>query len=188
MNKKTRPWLRFIEGPTEDAAVPTGGDATDVVTDSDAKSEATAQGPPAVKEEPNEEEEASDTAASEKPQSEPAPEGEKADAELSQAQLIEIVKQLQAEIKEANQERAQAAEEKRLAVAADVVKSLGLPDALASRVSGSTREEMETDAKELAKIFGARATDPTQGKGGGKSAQSRMFDAIAARVAAAGLK
>lgn len=193
MYKKTRPWLRFIEG-TEGAV----GAATSAPSGSEESGEGNTNGgqaptptldAPSAEGTAHETEESQNPAPAQEPTSEPAPEGEKADdGELTQDELTALVLEMKENLKQVNEERAQAAAEARAGMAKDIAKNLGLPESLAGRINGANREEMEKDAKELAQIFGARATDPTQGKGGEGSPQLRMRDVIAARIAATGLK
>lgn len=122
--------------------------------------------------------------------SEPTPKdkaGDKADAPTL-TQLLEKMNEQQKTIDLLTESSSKAAEEKRTALAATVAKEAKLPEALASRLTGETREQMEADAKELARSFGSFVVDPAQGQGGGKSMAMSMDQAVAAKIAAAGIK
>ena len=100
-----------------------------------------------------------------------------------------MFKQMKAEMGELKAAREQEAEAKRAAEAESVAKEHGLPPSLASRLQGASREELAADAKVLAQALGARATDPTQGKGGGGGGVGRkLSDVVASRIFSAGLK
>ena len=71
----------------------------------------------------------------------------------------------------------------------EVALDKGLPKALAARLQGSTREELEADADELLKLVGEQKPaspkpDPSQGHGGAGAKPTSMEAAIAAALGA----
>lgn len=122
--------------------------------------------------------------------SEPAPKdksGDKADGPTLE-QLLEQMNEQQKVIDQLKESRSKDEQEKRDALAVKVAKAAKLPETMASRLTGETQEQLEADAKELAKSLGAFVVDPAQGQGGGKSTSMTMDQAVAAKIAAAGLK
>lgn len=81
-----------------------------------------------------------------------------AEAKLADAKSPEDIEAAVREVREANEKLT-----REIAVR-DIAAKHGLPPALAARVAGSTPEEMEADAKELAKLI---APAPTGTPGGG---------------------
>lgn len=126
--------------------------------------------------------------------SEPAQESEKADTKPSQDSDInvdELKKQLaatQKTVEELQAWKAQGEAQERVALTTEIAKSLGLPEELAGRLQGDTREQLEEDAKELSRVLGSRHVDPTQGRSTSKQSGMTVSDAIAAKLEAAGLK
>lgn len=122
--------------------------------------------------------------------SEPAPKdkaGDKADSPTL-TQLLEKMNEQQKVIDQLKESRSKDEQEKRDALAVKVAKAAKLPEAMSSRLTGETQEQLEADAKELARSLGAFVVDPAQGQGGGKSTSMTMDQAVAAKIAAAGLK
>lgn len=71
----------------------------------------------------------------------------------------------------------------------EIALDKGLPKALAERLQGSTREELEADADELLKLVGEQKPaspkpDPSQGHGGAGAKPTSMEAAIAAALGA----
>lgn len=198
MKNNVRPWLRFFEG-TEgnqaggdggqqnqggtndqggagDAGKNTGGDQSKGGTGDGNEDAAKQRLIRAVQEQAK----ASEPAPKDKP-------GEKADA----PKLEDLLQRLDAQQKTIDalkESDSKAVQEKRAALAVEVAKAARLPEAMAARLTGDTKEQMESDAKELAKAFGSLVVDPGQGQGGGKSTTMTMDQAVAAKIAAAGLK
>lgn len=108
-----------------------------------------------------------------------------AEAKLADAKTPEEVEALRQELSETN------AAEARALVVENVALKFGLPDDLAARLKGSTREELEADAKELAKYAPSPegGNDPDLGGGldpstdpdGGYDPQKRARELRAAR-------
>ena len=90
-------------------------------------------------------------------------EAEKAAQEAEEKRLAEekrwqeLAEKRQAELEKANSELSRVQHE---ALVRDVAQAAGLPPALAGRLRGSTREELEADAKELAKLIPAQTQTP----------------------------
>lgn len=187
--RKNRPWLRYLEGVdggqaggandqssgqssstdagSSDAGKATGGDQDDAAARLIAAVEAQVKGS-----EP----------ASAKPK-------EQADSdEMTMAQVMEMLEDQQKTIATLQQASATDAAEKRAALALDVAKEAKLPESMATRLTGDTREQLESDATELAKSLGSFVRDPAQGQGGGKTPQMDLGQSVAARLAAAGIK
>lgn len=201
MPKHVRPWLRFMEGTDGGQAGGDGGQQTQGGTGAQGgagdASKATGgdQGTgdrgngdgddisPAAQR-------IIDAVQAQAKASEPAPKdkpGDKAD-EPTLAQLLDRMNEQQKIINALKESDTKAAQERRLELATQVAKDAKLPEAMAARLTGDTREQLEADAKELAKAFGALVVDPAQGQGGGKTTGLTMEQAVAAKIAAAGLK
>lgn len=181
---KRLPWLRYMEGTEGNQA---GGDGGAGKSAGDAGSGAggdgsdnkSAEGHGAGK--GNDEispaaQKIIDAIQEEKKKSEPAPQekpGEKADTP-SLEDLINQVSEQQKVIDALKESDAKAAEERRSNLAAEVAKDAKLPESLASRLTGDTREQMEADAADLAKSFGSLLVDPGQGQGGGQGGNPQM--------------
>lgn len=179
MNRfRLRPWLRYLEGTDGIQSGGTGEGGTDAVSadgedtgHSDENGSASDDGGKGddegdVDEDPPH--------SSSRQTSEPAPKGEKADQDQS-PEVVALKAQLEAQQKALDTLLAAheaAAEKERVALATTVAKQFGLPDSLAGRLDGETREQLEADAKALAKDLGYRVTDPTQGMSGGHRATS----------------
>lgn len=195
MFKNVRPWLRFIEGATGgagpaggSASGDAGGDAASSGGQGDKGGDGDGDGSSDEEDDPEPKPESKQESASDSSSEPPAPSGQ-ADEKEDTEEIISAVsfKQLQAEVAALKEQNAKQEAEKLAAEAKDVAKSHGLPEGMADRLKGKTREELEADAKSLAQVLGARATDPTQGQGGTGGARRSLGDVIAARIAAAGL-
>lgn len=181
-----RPWLRYLEG-TEGAQA--GGDGTPGVGDptpqggepQGSQQQAGDRGSQdddtsAGADEPEEGVEKSTEPTPEPTVSEPTPKvGEKADTTGRDAELAELKAQVELLTKAHEAQKA----EQRTALTVDVAKEVGLPESLARRLEGETREQLLADARALAKDLSIRVTDPTQGKSGGAVATT-IEDAIKA--------
>lgn len=198
MFRNVRPWLRFIEGvdgaggsagaaggsasgASGDAA-PGQGDKGDGDRDKGDGDSSGGDDDPEPEPEPKQEDSSSE------PPVDTEQADEKKDSSDSDDDALKKIEELQAAVAALQEANAKQTEEKLAAEAKDVAKSHGLPEGMADRLKGKTREELEADAKSLAQVLGARATDPTQGQGGGVNTRRSIGDVIAARIAAAGLK
>lgn len=83
-----------------------------------------------------------------------------AEAKLAEAKTPEDIEAAVADLKAAN------ADLERQIVVRDVAAKHNLPPALAKRLTGSTPEELEADAKELAKLVAPAPTTPSSPAGG----------------------
>lgn len=127
-------------------------------------------------------------------------EAERAANKASRKQIAELQAKLK-EYEDANKTEAEktaerlaalektSAESQSRAERLEVALDKGLPKALAARLQGSTREELEADADELLKLVGEQKPaspkpDPSQGHGGGGAKPSSMEEAIAAALGA----
>lgn len=201
MRKHMLPWLRFIEGTDGNQAGGDGGQQNQGGTNAQGgagdagKSTGGDQGTgdrgsgdgdgisPAAQR-------ILDAVQAQAKTSEPTPKdkaGDKADAPTL-TQLLEKMNEQQKVIDQLKESRSKDEQEKRDALAVKVAKAAKVPEAMASRLTGETQEQLEADAKELAKSLGAFVVDPAQGQGGGKSMAMSMDQAVAAKIAAAGIK
>lgn len=127
-------------------------------------------------------------------------EAERAANKASRKQIAELQAKLK-EYEDANKTEAEktaerlaalektSAESRSRAERLEVAVDKGLPKALAARLQGSTREELEADADELLKLVGdnkpaSPKPDPSQGHGGGGAKPASMEEAIAAALGA----
>ena len=208
MYKKIRPWLRLIEGTggssgsgqggSGEAGAQGGSAAAGKESGGDQGSGGRGAGddPEAAKsaektvEKPAAKPDQDPAPKSKAKTSEPAPkEGGKADDSSKTTKLEAEVAELKEALGKITQDREKEAQEKRDNLATDVAKQFGLPVSSAHRLQGDTREEIEADAKALAKDLGYQLRDPTQGQGaGGTKTPKSLEEAIAAKIAAAGLK
>lgn len=201
-----RPWLRYLEGTEGNQAggsgTPPAGESVDQGKGGDVGDGKTTGGQQQANntggtEKPAEKTAPPSTTASQSKEpetktSEPAPKQDaQADADDSskvkalETQVAEMGKTIQA-LTQAEDKRTQ---EQHLTLSKEVAKKFGLPESAASRLQGTTRQELEDDATALAKDLGLRVVDPTQGRGAGGSGRPiTMADAIQAKIAAAGLK
>lgn len=195
MNVNTRPWLRFLEG-TEGAQA--GGDNSQQTNDTAAQGSADvgkSVGDDQGKGDRVSGDDAINPAAqrlldavkSQVKASEPASKEEKADAPKIE-DLLKRLDDQQKVIDALKESDIKANQEKRDKLAVEVAKAAKLPESMAARLTGDTKEQLEADAKELAKAFGSLVVDPAQGQGSGKAQAPSMEQAIAAKLAAAGLK
>lgn len=118
--------------------------------------------------------------------SEPASEDE-VKAEEEPAVTREQFEQLQKQLEELTAAKQEQDKKEHEALAASVAKAANLPDGFHARLRGETREELEADAKEIARLIGARAFDPSQGRGGTRSAAESLQSAIQSKLAQAGI-
>lgn len=182
-----RPWLRYLEGtdgaqagvagtPAAGDPAPQGGEPQG--SSQQAGDRGNQDGTPAAAEEPEGEEgvEKSTASTPEPVVSEPTPKvGEKADTADRDDELAELKAQVELLTKAHEAHEA----EQRTALTVDVANEVGLPESLARRLEGETREQLLADARALAKDLSIRVTDPTQGKSGGAVATT-IEDAIKA--------
>lgn len=159
---------RFIEGAQEPVATP----VVEPVVTPEPKDEALGEGGVKAL---NAEREAAKTAKAELAT---------AQAALKKFQDAEKTAEELAAEKLTNAEKA-AANATRKAGQYEAAAAAGLPLSAASRISGSTPEEMAADALELKALLGDSKPggklpppDPSQGQGGGKSAPTSLNDAI----------
>ena len=127
-------------------------------------------------------------------------EAERAANKASRKQIAELQAKLK-EYEDANKTEAEKTAERLATLEKDnaasrsraerleVALDKGLPKALAARLQGSTREELEADADELLKLVGEQKPaspkpDPSQGHGGGGAKPTSMEEAIAAALGA----
>ena len=127
-------------------------------------------------------------------------EAERAANKASKKQIAELQAKLK-EYEDANKTEAEKTAERLAAIEKDnaasrsraerleVALDKGLPKALAARLQGSTREELEADADELLKLVGEQKPaspkpDPSQGHGGAGAKPTSMEAAIAAALGA----
>lgn len=127
-------------------------------------------------------------------------EAERAANKASKKQIAELQAKLK-EYEDANKTEAEKTAERLTALEKDnaasrsraerleVALDKGLPKALAARLQGSTREELEADADELLKLVGEQKPaspkpDPSQGHGGAGAKPTSMEEAIAAALGA----
>ncbi|MER7922187.1 DUF4355 domain-containing protein [Streptomyces sp. NPDC096057] len=118
----------------------------------------------------------------------------KADEDLKARQAAELseTERLQKERDDAAAEaataKAQAAEASRKALVLEIAADKGLTPAQASRLQGSTKEELEADADALKALFGATAPDTTRrpptGSGSDVNGAGKTVDAGEARYKA----
>lgn len=200
MFRNVRPWLRFIEGVdgAGGSAGAAGGSASGASGDA-----APGQGDKGDGD--GDKGDGDSSGGDDDPESDPEPEpkkedssseppvdteqaDEKKDSSDSDDDALKKIEELQAAVAALQEANAKQAEEKLAAEAKDVAKSHGIPEGMADRLKGKTREELEADAKSLAQVLGTRATDPTQGQGGNGGARRSLGDVITAKIAAAGLK
>lgn len=113
-------------------------------------------------------------------------------AKQAQRQLAETQQRLQ-QLEDANKselqravERAEAAEGRAVeaelrGLRVEVAGSKGLPTGMATRLKGSTKEELEADAEELAALLkpaGGSRRDPDQGRGNGHQVAPTDMNAL----------
>lgn len=127
-------------------------------------------------------------------------EAERAANKASKKQIAELQAKLK-EYEDANKTEAEKTAERLATLEKDnaasrsraerleVALDKGLPKALAARLQGSTREELESDADELLKLVGEQKPaspkpDPSQGHGGAGAKPTSMEEAIAAALGA----
>lgn len=127
-------------------------------------------------------------------------EAERAANKASKKQIAELQAKLK-EYEDANKSEAEKTAERLATLEKDnaasrsraerleVALDKGLPKALAARLQGSTREELEADADELLKLVGEQKPaspkpDPSQGHGGAGAKPTSMEAAIAAALGA----
>lgn len=183
-----RPWLRYLEGtdgaqaggagtPAAGDSAPQGGEpqgSPQQAGDRGNQDDDTSAG--ADESEGAEGVEKSPAPTPESTVSEPTPKvGEKADTADRDDELAELKAQVELLTKAHEAQKA----EQRTALTVDVAKEVGLPESLARRLEGETREQLLADARALAKDLSIRVTDPTQGKSGGAVATT-IEDAIKA--------
>ncbi|OKX85125.1 hypothetical protein [Corynebacterium glutamicum] len=184
----SRPWLRYLEGTEGNQAGGSGGQDAGASTDAGAGDAAKVTGGDQGSGDRGDQD-GSDAAArltaavqaqakASEPDFKPESKAEGKKSEPTMAELMDMLQEQQKTITTLQQASVADAAEKRAALAVEVAKAAKLPESMATRLAGNTREQLEADATELAKSLGTFVRDPAQGQGAGTTTGMSMTDSI----------